>query len=232
MDTAQSIFVAALGGILPALLWLWFWRREDRLHPEPRWLILICFVCGMIAVPLVIPLERGVYNFFGASGLSFVLWALIEEVFKFGAAWISVLTRKEANEPIDELIYMITAALGFAAMENILFILTPLLQGDIGTSLATGNLRFIGAMLLHTIASATVGIFMAFAYYHSKKAKRFLTLAGLFLAVVLHTMFNIAIISDATVIKSFAFYSVWIAAVVLILFFEKVKTISNPLDII
>lgn len=230
MSFGSSLLYAIVGGVVPALVWLWFWRREDRLHPEPRWLILICFLGGMLAVPLVIPLEHWVNIYFGSTGAAFVLWALIEEVFKYGAAFLTVLTRREVDEPIDDLIYLITAALGFAAMENIFFLIVPLMQGDLATSLITGNLRSIGATLLHVISSATVGIFIAFGYFHTRRQKRILTTIGLFLAVVLHTLFNLSIISDVTIIQSITFYSVWIAVVVLLLFFEKVKTITNPLE--
>jgi len=44
MLSAETVIYVLLGGIVPTLLWLWFWRREDRLHPEPRRLILLAFV--------------------------------------------------------------------------------------------------------------------------------------------------------------------------------------------
>ena len=136
----QTITFAALGGLLPALLWLWFWRREDRRHPEPRPLIALAFLAGIIAVPLVLPLEKYVAKFvLGGSEIEtiaginlmlaltgIILWSLIEEILKFLAAYLTVLRRKEVDEPIDLVIYMITVALGFAAAENALFLLDDL----------------------------------------------------------------------------------------------------------
>ena len=121
MLSLQTIIFAALGGLLPALLWLWFWLKEDSRCPEPRLLIIATFIAGMIAVPIVLPLEQYVESF--ASGtIALTLWAAIEEIFKYIAALVVVLWRKVVNEPIDAVIYMITVALGFAALENALFL--------------------------------------------------------------------------------------------------------------
>jgi RsiW-degrading membrane proteinase PrsW (M82 family) len=48
------IAYALLSGILPALLWLWFWLKEDNLHPEPRSLLIGSFIAGMIVVVFAI----------------------------------------------------------------------------------------------------------------------------------------------------------------------------------
>jgi len=45
--TSIDVFFAFVGGLLPALLWLWFWLRED-LHPEPRRILLLTFTAGMV----------------------------------------------------------------------------------------------------------------------------------------------------------------------------------------
>ncbi|MDP2650067.1 MAG: PrsW family glutamic-type intramembrane protease, partial [bacterium] len=110
---ATTIVLALLGGILPALLWVWFWSREDAVHPEPRRLIVLAFIAGMVAVAAVIPLQKLALAFFPGS-LVVLLWAAIEEAVKFGFAYITVLKNKADDEPIDPLIYMITVALGFA----------------------------------------------------------------------------------------------------------------------
>src|SRR3989344_2100149 len=55
-------FLALLGGVLPALFWLWFWLREDRLHPEPRRIILECFVLGGAGAFLALVLEKSVQS--------------------------------------------------------------------------------------------------------------------------------------------------------------------------
>ena len=49
MDIMSPAY-ALLSGVLPALLWLWFWLKEDNLHPEPRKVIARTFISGAIAV--------------------------------------------------------------------------------------------------------------------------------------------------------------------------------------
>lgn len=221
--TPAMVFFSLLGGVLPAVLWLLFWLREDSKRPEPRGIIMLSFLCGMIAVPLVIPLE----NFFNVDDtlMRFFLWATIEELLKFIAAYASALWRKCDDEPIDPLIYMMTAALGFAAIENTLFILQPLITGANHDSLLIGNIRFVGASLLHTVSSATIGVAMGLSFYKDAKTKILFLSTGIALAIALHTTFNFFIMDQAPSIRIATLGFVWIAIVILMLFFERIKKV-------
>ncbi len=224
MLTGQTFLFASLGGILPALLWLWYWLKEDKARPEPKGLILLSFVAGMVTVPLVIPLEQIAIEY--SSGLIMViLWAAIEELMKYGAAFFVVLRRKAVDEPIDAIIYMITIALGFAALENTLFLLNPSLSLE--NVFITGNLRFVGATLLHTLASASVGVAMALSFYKKKAIKKSYVIVGIILSIILHSLFNFFIINTdgEKILTVFAF--VWVGIVLLLLSFEKVKNITR-----
>jgi protease PrsW len=227
MISAQTLLYALLGGILPAFLWLWFFLKEDQRRPEPRGLIMLSFVAGMIVVPLVIPFEKYVDTYF-AGAMVIILWAAIEEIFKYAVAYIAVLRRKEMDEPIDAVIYMITVALGFAALENTLFLLNPLIEGDVINTIMNGNLRFVGAMLLHILSSATVGVFIAFAFYKSRRLKKACSFFGVILAIVLHSFFNFFIIESSGEKIFVVFLSVWIGIIILILLIEKIKLIISP----
>src|SRR3989344_7978605 len=112
-----DVGAAMAGGILPALAWLWFWRREDAPHPEPRKLIALAFLAGMVTVALVIPIQKFVAPFLATQTLVFTAWSAIEEVMKFLVAKVTVLRCREDDESIDPVIYMVTVALGFAAAE-------------------------------------------------------------------------------------------------------------------
>jgi RsiW-degrading membrane proteinase PrsW (M82 family) len=152
----NTVVIAFLAGILPAIFWLWFWLKEDR-HPEPKWLIILTFIVGMIVVPVVIPFEKLAQSFIQNTFILIVVWAFIEELFKYMAASFSALRRKEDDEPIDPIIYLITSALGFAALENALFLFNPLINDGFVGALLTGNMRFIGATVLHTVCSGIIG---------------------------------------------------------------------------
>ncbi len=218
--------IAFLAGLIPALFWLWFWLREDRARPEPKMLIASAFFAGMIIVAAVLPLQKFAMDRFEGDDLIFV-WVIIEEILKYTAALIVVLWNKAVDEPIDTIIYMITIALGFSALENALFIFNPLSDGDYVSTILTGNFRFLGATLLHVLASGTVGVSMALAYYMSDYMRIFSATFGLCLAIVLHALFNFFIMdaSGQTVLGVFMF--VWMGIIVLFLIFEKVKLIER-----
>lgn len=218
--------IAFLAGLIPALFWLWFWLREDRAHPEPKMLIGTSFIAGMLIVPLVLPLQEFAMDRFVGDNLIFV-WVIIEEICKYSAALIVVLWNKAVDEPIDAIIYMITIALGFSALENAFFIFNPLQEGDYMNSFLTGNFRFLGATLLHVLASGTVGVAMALAYYARSAIKVLVATLGLFVAIILHALFNFFIMdaSGETVLGVFMF--VWMGIIVLFLIFEKIKLLEK-----
>ncbi|MDO8492529.1 MAG: PrsW family glutamic-type intramembrane protease [bacterium] len=233
---SSTFFFAFLGGILPALLWLWFWLREDRLAPEPRGLIFATFCAGMVATLVALIVESWLRFYFAVPGsennpssqnlLMVTVWAAVEEIAKFGVAYFVVLRRRENDEPIDNMIYLITAALGFAAMENAFFLIDPIQSGSLVQSLITGDLRFIGSTLLHLVSSSVIGIFMAFSFCKLPGIKRKYLLTGIILAILLHTLFNFFIIvSDNNLFSVFGF--VWTGIIALLLFFEKAKRINR-----
>ena len=229
MTNANVIFYALLSGIIPALIWLAFWLHEEYKHPEPRGLILKTFLLGMLAVVFVLPFQKGVDILFpGMTFIAILLWVILEELFKLGAAYIGGLKSVDDNEPIDPIIYMITAALGFVALENALFIFGPILVGEnIVNNIISGNLRFIGASLLHIVSSSIIGTALAFSFYKSKRKRITLTLFAIILAVLFHAGFNLAIIYWYNSGAVIAFGMVWIGVILLLLAFEKAKTIAR-----
>ena len=114
MESTQFA-IAFVGGLVPALFWLWFWLREDKERPEPYLLIALAFIGGMMVVPIALPLQKYALDNFSGDNLIFI-WVIIEETLKYAAALLMILWNKEVDEPIDVIIYMITIALGFAAL--------------------------------------------------------------------------------------------------------------------
>jgi RsiW-degrading membrane proteinase PrsW (M82 family) len=218
--------IAFLAGLIPALFWLWFWLREDAARPEPRALIVSSFIAGMLIVGFVLPLQQLAMSHFTGSMLM-LAWVIIEEILKYCAALIVVLWNRAVDEPIDTIIYMITIALGFSALENALFVFHPLQQGDYALSYISNSFRSIGATLLHVLASGTVGVAMALVFYARSSIKITVATLGLCIAIVLHALFNFFIIdgSGSTVLGVFMF--VWMGIIVLFLLFEKVKQIER-----
>jgi RsiW-degrading membrane proteinase PrsW (M82 family) len=228
MSSFSTISISLLGGVLPAILWLWFWLKEDSLHPEPKSRIILVFIGGMASVFVVLPLEKLVFtaNFSSISFITLLLWAGIEEISKYVLAFFTALRSKVTNEPIDAVIYMITAALGFSALENTLFIFNLVDSGNFIQSVLTGNSRFLGATLLHVASSAIVGIAVGFSYYKKSLKKKYFLLTGLVTGITLHTIFNLLIIEQGDDLF-FIFAGVWILIIVVIILMEKIKKLHS-----
>ncbi len=235
MHEAWQILGASAGGLFPALVWLWFWLREDSAHPEPKRLVALAFFAGCITVGLVIPIEQFAAAYIGAHGdlatglqtsgqtLTFIVWAAIEEIFKFLAAATMVLWRHDDDEPIDPVIYMVVVALGFAAAENALFLLSPLSGLSLAQTIITGDYRFVGATLLHVLASATIGGALALSFYKSRLKKGIYLVVGVILAIFLHGLFNVLIMNAEPEQMLQIFSIVWIGLIGLIAFLEFIK---------
>lgn len=241
MFEINTIIFALTGGLLPALIWLFFWLKEDELHPEPRKMIFKTFFYGMLSVPIVLVIQLLLNKFifgdidineifknsttFPLIGIFMILsWAATEEIFKYIAALKGGLSSKEHDEPLDDLIYMITAALGFAALENAFFLFAPLINGDTELAIITGNMRFIGATLLHVSTASIIGAFRAFCHFKKGHIQKRYILSGVILATALHTAFNLFIINEVE--STFVAFSVnWIVIIIIILIFERIKRI-------
>lgn len=175
-------------GFFPGIIWLFFFLREDMRRPEPKRLIISTFFLGGLATFVVLPLQIFAKQVLLAGGVPdanpfhLFLLAAFEEVLKFAVVYCWVLRRKEFDEPIDAMIYMVVAALGFATVENI----ATAIRATNGIELLT--LRFIGATLLHSLSSGIVGYYWARGIIACKQVKY--VAAGLLLAIIFHTLFN------------------------------------------
>lgn len=194
--------------ILPSIVWLIFYLRED-VHPEPKKMILITFVAGALSAPAALIAEfiasftidlAGIFLNLNSVWRDFLFFffgvAFVEEYSKYRAVRaVEKAHDEEFDEPTDLMIYMIISALGFTAVENISFLL-PSLMDTFGTGIIQTFLRFLGATLLHVLASGIIGYFLALGLFKPKRWAHFFA-AGFFIAVPLHWLFNqIIIISE------------------------------------
>lgn len=198
----MNYYLLLIFGLAPSIIWLSFFLRKDS-HPESNRMILKIFFFGALITLIAGLAETGI-----ASGLAnwiktypflfFILYiflgvAFVEEFLKYLVVREKVLNNPELDEPLDIMLYMIIAALGFAAVENILFLLPekgPLLLSE---TIVISSLRFVGATLLHALASGTLGYFLALSFFETKKRLR-LVAQGLITATLLHGLFNFSII--------------------------------------
>jgi RsiW-degrading membrane proteinase PrsW (M82 family) len=186
LPAVQPALIAIIIGSAAPIIWLFFFLMEDNIQTEPKRMVFKVFLTGILAALTAAAIEIIIRGFVlmptgieDYSKTTLIVFAFIEELIKFIAVYLAVKGSKYFDEPVDCMIYMITGALGFAAIENALF-----LSQYIGQNLLEiGIVRSVGATLLHAIASGFVG------YYWAKKK----FVVGLLLAVSIHTIYNYAI---------------------------------------
>ncbi len=222
----KIIGLAFLGGIIPSLLWLWFWLKEDKKNPEPKAVLAIVFIMGMLAVICVLPVQKFIQGIISSNQWQLTLWATTEEIFKFLAVLVVLYKTNYTDEPIDWPIYLITAALGFAAFENALFLIKPLSVGQNTVGLLTGQLRFLGSTLLHTVSSGILGIGLGISLKLEGFKKIWHVFIGLVFAIALHNVFNFFIIKNDGNDFLQAFGFLWVVTIIVLLLFEKVRRMT------
>ena len=225
-NNPKTLVLAVVGGIIPSLLWLWFWLREDKKKPEPKSVLATVFVMGVLAVICVLPVQKFIQAMTGSENLRLILWASAEEIMKFLAVLVILYKSNLAAEAIDWPIYLTPAALGFAALENVLFLIKPLSLGETTVTLLTGHLRFLGSTLLHTVASGILGVSLGISLRVEEYKKPLYFIVGLILSITLHSVFNFFIIrnSGSDFLKVFAF--LWVVTIIVMLLFEKVRRMN------
>lgn len=227
----KMLLLAVLSGLVPAIFWLWFWlRQEDKEEPEPIGLIIISFILGGLLVFIAVWMERYSANFIKDGTTQIILWASIEEILKLIGVLILIFGTNIIDEPIDYPMYFIATALGFAAVENILYLINPFSVSGTMVGMLTGNLRFLGSTLLHAISSAMIGSALGLSFY-LKQYREIYLLGGLICAIVLHSVFNFFIMkgSGENFLSVFGF--LWVVTIINILIFEKLKRMGKSIPV-
>lgn len=237
----STIAWALAGGFLAAFVWLWFWLKEDE-HPEPRRLLVIAFLAGIMAIPAALALQLAwcatTKSFLLAPGcsvdanipldklISFLPliagYAFIEEYAKYFLVHMFIFWRRDYDEPADAMIYLITGALGFAAVENALYLIGPF-NDAVLHGFSSTNLRFLGPTLLHALSSGFLGYFIAKSFFGSWISKELELILGLFFATALHLAFNFLILIAGGKTIEPALVMLAMAGIVILFSFERIK---------
>jgi len=219
-------------GLAPSFIWLLFYLKKD-IHPEPKRKILEIFCLGAVAAIVAALIETLLIQRFSFSQaktnwsifLLFLGVAVIEEVLKYAPIRMRFLKDVEFDEPIDALEYMITSAMGFAALENIFLFFSEQLK-FLEVFLFSG-LRFFGATLLHALCSGILGYFIALSFYNKKNSKLY-TIVGFNIAVMLHTLYNFSIMSMNSFSRgAFTTLLLLFSFLLLLYFFKRIKKIKS-----
>lgn len=234
MTPDQIYILAGLAGILPAVFWLLFWLREDKVKPEPARVIVGAFLLGAVSALFMIPIQSILIKseYFIAIPLVITFFlAFAEEIAKYISVKFSSLKDIANDEIIDPTIYMITAALGFAALENTLYMINFLGDLSLIESFINGSKRFIGATVVHVVCSAFVGFALSFTYYKKRIVRKTWVIIAMAFAGIIHTTFNYFVSSLDTSFEKYGFYFIWIMVLIVLVIFEILKRINRRYEL-
>lgn len=175
-------------------LFTYFYVR-DKYEKEPSLLLLFVFMGGFLSVGPVIMLGQILHtllNLFVNPEMllytiveNFIVISLVEEGFKFLVVMRFAYRHQAFNEPYDGMMYAITASLGFAALENILYVL----DGGMMVGLA----RMVLSVPAHALFGAFMGYYAGKAKFAAARRRHYLFLA-LFVPTILHGLYNFVLI--------------------------------------
>ncbi|MBT3275639.1 MAG: PrsW family intramembrane metalloprotease [Spirochaetales bacterium] len=175
-----NIFLAAI----PSILIVLYVYRKDKQKKEPPRLVLATFILGFFAVLPALILELIVSEFgeklTGTAYLlfrAFVIAAFVEEGVKLGVIRIFVYRKPAFDEVTDGILYAVTASLGFAFFENILYSFGPP---------ALLIIRGLTAVPLHAAASGIMGYYLGFAKVKQENH----ILKGFLIAIAIHGLYD------------------------------------------
>lgn len=161
------ILPAILVSVMPGMLWLWVFYLTDVYEPEPKRLVLLTFGLGAAAIVPAWLVEKGIAHLVPALALGraqgalpvlagcFLVIGPVEELCKFAVVRATIFRHREFDEPLDGIIYAAACALGFATLENILYVVDFAHGGQIKWQLLL--LRSLLALPGHVTFAATWG---------------------------------------------------------------------------
>lgn len=180
-------------GFAPALFWLWYFYLKDRYAPEPRAWILRIFLLGMLST-IPIALVEGLIGIVFPSDvfLAVVVAPVVEEIGKFLVVYWFVFRHPVFDEPVDGIVYAVTAALGFAALENFVYLFAAYSE-TLTLPLELSLLRAVLSVPGHALMSSMWGYALGQSLVTPHPLATRLIYHGLLLAILLHAAFNLLV---------------------------------------
>lgn len=190
-------FFLILLSVLPGLLIVWYIYWRDRHDSEPIIYLTFCFLFGMISTYPAIKMEEfgmrdlGVHTHGGDAFMTFTFAFLVvafsEEFVKFIFLRYYIFPKEEFNEPMDGIVYSVMISMGFATLENLLYVVVRAENMEIAFHI--GLIRMVTAVPGHAIFAVLMGYFVGLAK-HSESGANFYLLVGLMGSILLHGLYD------------------------------------------
>ncbi|MDZ4864804.1 MAG: PrsW family intramembrane metalloprotease [Gemmatimonadota bacterium] len=200
-----SFAIGVLFALVPVAPLLAFFGWLDRYEPEPRGYLVFAFGWGAAVATLgsLVINSTSIYLLDTAGrdseyvGTVFVA-PIVEEALKgLGLLTIVWISRRGLDSVVDGIVYAGLIGVGFAFVENILYLGAALTDGGSAGLIATFVARGILSPFAHPLFTAAFGIGLALAA-RNKGAGRLLVLIGYVVAVGLHALWNANASTDVT----------------------------------
>jgi protease PrsW len=222
MPGFTQIIIVLLLSVLPCALWLWYFSSRSLYKRAARRVLGVTFALGALAtVPALVLNLAGQSLFidiFGHTERSHILTLLlvvgpVEELLKLLVVYFYAYRRKEFDEPLDGVIFSATAALGFAAVENVFY----LARNDPALVLLRGPLSNPG----HALFSALwgLGLSKAKAAPNMIGARLPIIARGFLMAALLHSLFDLLLLAADRL--SVVFFALLIAVMAALFFWVR-----------
>ncbi len=191
----MNLIAVALAPVIVLLIYVY---KRDKYEKEPKRLLAKAFIFGIVSVIPVYFIETALTNYWHAKYAlpnmplntaaydAFVVAAFTEEFFKILVFFIFIWNNKNFNEKFDGIIYAVFISMGFAATENLMYVL--------GSGFTTGLIRAFTAVPAHAIFAVTSGYFLAFAKF-KPSGKIFYLFLALAVPVLLHGIYDFILLS-------------------------------------
>ncbi|MBO6058212.1 MAG: PrsW family intramembrane metalloprotease [Bacteroidales bacterium] len=165
--------------ILPVIILAWYIYKKDKYEKEPFRMLLLAFFLGILAIPLdifvvavinaIIPGKTVFYSAFFEAGIP-------EEFCKWVLFMLVIWRNKNFNEPFDGIVYACFIGLGFAGVENIMYVFG---NETVGGALSTGVVRALLSVPGHFLFAVIMGYFLGMAKFRPEKCGKYLILSYL-----------------------------------------------------
>jgi len=188
MNIITIQLIAVPLAIAPGIGLCLFIYFRDKFEKEPFKLLRNSFLFGMLSIIPAAIIELifsavGInenQGFFITLIYAFLIVAVAEESCKFFILKRYVYKKTDFNEPFDGIVYAVMISMGFATLENILYVV----QSGIGTAV----LRMFTAVPLHAVCAIFMGYFVGRAKFSEHKARNLFL--GLLIAVIIHGLYD------------------------------------------
>jgi len=208
METILAVILA----IAPGIFWLLFFYSRDRYDPEPpAWITFVFLLGAAVTFPIGI-LESSLLALSGGFLGTVLVAPVFEELAKYWVVERTVYSTHVFDEPIDGIVYAAAAGLGFATIENTLYILSALDQSFV-LALQTAAIRGIISVPAHVLFSVMWGFAIGVSQQGPYGKADPIVFWGLCLAVGAHALFNLLLVSGIgfPVLLLFLVPALWMA---------------------